>query len=413
MKNENYLKIFFILCICIIVFLLIHPKSNSFKADRLGNEQESGVWKNTPNLAIMCRVYRGSAVEYYNTVYLSYLLFWPWKKWANSKLVLIFDDESEADHRYGTIFGNLPGSPQIHFEKKPKQKTFCTNWRSEGYSRQQYSNFYADIYTDKEYVGFIDSDTFFTINVTPEDLFPDGKPRLFALNGVLGGHYSWAAATEHAVNKFRAGEFMVVAGFPLIIKTAHFKDMRAHITKRTNSSNFEEAWYKICSKSRYSQFDMMGNYLWNYKRNEYSWHIKDGATAHHYFIKGQLTNSSAVMAKNDPIISPMKHGNGNIVWAVDIFDWIYDYLCLASGYQAGDCQKYKREQVEIGSKKNLFTDRLTQTSAWEEREMAPRPRMVELPWSTPKKSWTDAYEVHRNNVMKRWNNDGPKFNKFL
>lgn len=59
------------------------------------------VWQNTPRVTLMCRLYAGSALEYFNTFYLGYLLFWPARDWLNSDLVLIFDDESEADHRMG------------------------------------------------------------------------------------------------------------------------------------------------------------------------------------------------------------------------------------------------------------------------------------------------------------------------
>ena len=39
--------------------------------------------------------------------------------------------------------------------------TLCSNWRREGYSRQQYSNFYADLYSDAEFVAIIDTDAAF------------------------------------------------------------------------------------------------------------------------------------------------------------------------------------------------------------------------------------------------------------
>ena len=44
------------------------------------------------------------------------------------------------------------------------------------------------------------------------------------------------------------GEFMVVNGFPVIIKREHFALIRKHITKQMNAETFEDAFYKICSK---------------------------------------------------------------------------------------------------------------------------------------------------------------------
>ena len=145
------------------------------------------IWNNTPSITIMCRLYGGAAFEYYNIFTVGYLLFWPYKKWANSEVAIIFDDENENDHMFGTILANLPPHPKIYFEKRPAVQTFCSGWRREGYSRQQYSNFYSDFYSANEFIGIVDSDAFFATPVTPEDLFVNGKPRVFGYNGCCTG----------------------------------------------------------------------------------------------------------------------------------------------------------------------------------------------------------------------------------
>lgn len=53
---------------------------------------------------------------------------------------------------------------RVRYETEPLPNTTCSNWRRDGYARQQYSNFYADLYTDADYVGIIDSDAGF---ITP------------------------------------------------------------------------------------------------------------------------------------------------------------------------------------------------------------------------------------------------------
>lgn len=141
------------------------------------------VWSNTPSFSIVSRMYSGSVLEYYNIFSISYLLFWPIKSWTNSDLILIFDDESEKDHRLGTILANLPPYPIVYFEKRPEQQTFCSDFQREGYSRQQYSNFYSDMYTNAEYIGLVDSDSYLITHVTPEDLIINGKPRINGYNG--------------------------------------------------------------------------------------------------------------------------------------------------------------------------------------------------------------------------------------
>jgi len=136
------------------------------------------VWKDAPDLTIMCRTYSGGIMEYYNTFLVGYHLFWPKEQWPNSDLVVVLDDENELDHRLGTVLANLPPYPKVYFEKIPEEETFCPENRGLGYSRQQYSNFYSDLYTDNEYIGIIDSDSVLATYVVPENLFVNGKPRI-------------------------------------------------------------------------------------------------------------------------------------------------------------------------------------------------------------------------------------------
>ena len=91
---------------------------------------------------------------------------------------MVLDEENELDHTMATLLSNLPPYPKIVFEKLPNEDTFCSNLRRVGYSRQMYSNFYSDLYTNKEYIGIVDSDAMFMTPVVPENLFVDGKPRI-------------------------------------------------------------------------------------------------------------------------------------------------------------------------------------------------------------------------------------------
>lgn len=80
--------------------------------------------------------------------------------------MIVLDGESHESRKLGTLVTNLnlPGRVEVKYEMPPPQGTLCSGWRSEGYARQQYSSFYADQYTDAEYVAFVDTDAGF---VTP------------------------------------------------------------------------------------------------------------------------------------------------------------------------------------------------------------------------------------------------------
>ena len=167
---------------------IIFSNSNHSKHSRHINHKKpsnhskqgcKSIWKDAPSLSLMCRAYSGSIMEYYNIFLVGYHLFWPKEQWPNSELVVVLDDESELDHRLSTILENLPPYPKVFFEEQPKADMFCEGDRRAGYYRQQYSNFYSDLYTNKDYVGIVDSDSFFMTPVVPENLFVDGKPRIY------------------------------------------------------------------------------------------------------------------------------------------------------------------------------------------------------------------------------------------
>ena len=142
--------------------LNIEDKKETILLNSKNSNNNNSKWANTPSFTLLCRTYSGTAMELYNILIVSYLLFWPFNEWQNSELTLVFDDEKDLDHRFATILANLPPYPNVFFEKYPRKKqTFCSDWRGEGYSRQQYSNFYADLYTSNDYIGLLDSDTVF------------------------------------------------------------------------------------------------------------------------------------------------------------------------------------------------------------------------------------------------------------
>ena len=148
-------------------------------------------------------------------------------------------------------------------------------------------------------------------------------------NGCCTG---WETSLNESIGgEYNIGEFMVVIGFPVMVKRKHFKPMREHITKRMKAANFEEAFHNICSKytARYSQFDIMAHYLWFNHRDEYSWHIADWRQTRHPAFSKLMTDREEVLKMNRPIQGVMKHGNHH-TFSDYIFKLSGDYLCVVS-----------------------------------------------------------------------------------
>ena len=131
--------------------------------------------------------------------------------------------------------------------------------------------------------------------------------------------------------EYNAAEFMIDNYLPVVIKREHFKLMREHITKQMKAQTFEKAFHKICTKYlyKYSQFDLMANYLWFHHRDEYSWHIMDWQQTKHPRFKKRMTNRTEVLKMNRPIESLMKHYH-HFDFPDYAFKIIGDYYCLVN-----------------------------------------------------------------------------------
>ncbi|CAM9373383.1 unnamed protein product, partial [Scytosiphon promiscuus] len=151
--------------------------------------------------------------------------------------------------------------------------TLCSDWRREGYSRQQYSNFYADMYTDAEFVAIVDTDSAFQTPALPSDLFEDGKPIVTGFN--LQGQWRSKVTEEAVGGRKDIGTFMTTYAFPVVLRASDMPRVRAGIADNLGAATFEEAFHMICSAGAksYSQFDVILNYMWYYMRDSYAWHI--------------------------------------------------------------------------------------------------------------------------------------------
>lgn len=143
-----------------------------------------------------------------------------------------------------------------------------------GSDRQQLLMFWADNYTNSEYVGFSDTDATLLTYIDREDLFENGKP---VVNGRSGqwnpkdGGWQWMPGgtyrTLHLNETMRCMSY-----FPVIIKLSHLKDMREYISKIHNKS-FNNVFHDVIQNGSYSQFSIMCTYLFNFKQDEYTWFV--------------------------------------------------------------------------------------------------------------------------------------------
>ena len=212
-------------------------------------------------------------------------LFWPIK---DSKVVLnlVVDEGTENSTLFDKHIGNvIRDKRRLHGDSFVPTKIVIA--RNEvgiyetGHDKQQYIMFYADNYTTSEYVGFIDTDTIIHSFVDREDIFEEGLP---VVHGRLSQYKKvgrdkikrlWAESTYRFLGVEEP--MMCMAYFPVVIKTAHLKDLRIFVEQKWKKS-FPHAFAEFTKSvgwGKYSQFHIMCAYLWYNKNEEYRWYVHD------------------------------------------------------------------------------------------------------------------------------------------
>lgn len=201
----------------------------------------------------------------------TFKFFWPLFL-SNTSLNVVYDAELESSLWVATYKGTLSElAPSVPGGVKMTGIPSFPYYKS-GYDRQQYDMFWADNFTNAEFVGFVDTDCAFITYIDREDLFENGKP---VVNGREGIHpdeskAKWSNATYTTLGILEP--FRTMSYFPVIIKTAHLPLIRNYIAKR-HGKTFDEAFRDVIQVSErgYSQFNIMTTYLWAFHRDEYTW----------------------------------------------------------------------------------------------------------------------------------------------
>ena len=134
---------------------------------------------------------------------------------------------------------------------------------------KQIPRFWSDNFTNSEFIGIVDADTLFVTPVMASDLFVDGKP---VMRGTFGcpSHFIveyWAKNVRELLNLPFVGNFMDY--FPVIVRREDFEKLRNSILKQNNFTNFDQLFDQV--KNRYSEFTLIGNYLWHFEHENYYW----------------------------------------------------------------------------------------------------------------------------------------------
>ena len=150
-----------------------------------------------------------------------------------------------------------------------------------GWHLQQLIQLWADNYTDSEYIGYVDDDTLFTSAVYPYDLFDEkGRPRItvHAADDTPQNVIGLLIAPEISY-KFKP-RFYSMVNFPVLVKREHLAKMReVMLANNPEYSYFDELFHYLVFRGKnrpdgFCQFNVIVEYLYEYHREEYSWHLE-------------------------------------------------------------------------------------------------------------------------------------------
>jgi hypothetical protein len=197
------------------------------------------------------------------------------------KLVVVLDDENLIDHQLGNDLLAKGYADSVRYEALPPryrelfQATAFPGlpW---GYDRQQWSTFYLDLYSDADIIGVVDSDSTFASYLTYENILSDDGRIL--LQGV-SFKKSWKTPLHITNDGDQFCNDAVALGFycpwdlmstnrmPMFFWRSTFINLRNYIAK-LYGVNFDEA-YKIFSRNRYCQFNILANYALKFEPEKY------------------------------------------------------------------------------------------------------------------------------------------------
>lgn len=156
---------------------------------------------------------------------------------------------------------------------------FCTGFRQtvvidgehpKGYLHQQVVKLHADTYTDADFVLTLDSDTMFTVPVTPETFLRDGKPvwlhtpwtpEMLAHPGVS----AWRKCMADFARKEPPSEFM--RRHPFCIPRWLLKDLQNWC--RFSHGKTLESY--VMDAQAFSEFNVLGHHAWQHHHDKFHW----------------------------------------------------------------------------------------------------------------------------------------------
>ncbi|XXQ39515.1 Glycosyltransferase 2-like domain-containing protein [Plasmodiophora brassicae] len=230
-------------------------------------------WAHDVDLLVPIASAESSFYEVTRLLIWSALLFWPRRHF---RLVIVTDEE---DPETPSVMNQTMHYARGH--QAVRNIEFRNNtlaFKQSGQERQQWIMFWADNFTDAEYIGLVDTDTVVTSRILYEDIFAEGdRPRVRVVYGPPLCS-PWIETPQGTL--FATGfkeKFKGMSQFPVVVKRAHLHSFREHIRLHLNMTTFDDAVELLVSKKTsllwFAQFNLIVNVLYELFYDDYVWHV--------------------------------------------------------------------------------------------------------------------------------------------
>lgn len=190
----------------------------------------------------------------------------------NFTVTAVLDDESPKEHQFGSELeqlglkvryneANLEALKTRPFVKYGNQSG--DRYASMGYTRQSYTTWFFDQYSDSEIIGIIDSDVSITSYMLPSSLI-SGKQII--LHGVWDGGTYLNDYVALGLNRTNANgtinrlfDLMITNYMPQFLYRSTYINARKFVMKTLGVQTFTEAW-KIFAVSDMCSANVIANY---------------------------------------------------------------------------------------------------------------------------------------------------------
>lgn len=251
---------------------------------------EKNPFHGLPSYSLVCRITSVFAHRLGNLIFPSMKMFWPE---GFGEIALIWDEESKSDRFAAEKLakewsrmaeeGKIPkGVPlKIWYEHYPKEPSdiFPGKIRNAGYDRQMYSTYYADLQSDADIIGIIDSDSYFAVPVLPETLYNVTAQTAVNIGRSHGpcGADCWDKGTKEALGR---QDVNFMCNFPMNIHRVTFKTARVKVVEHNKRtfSRFEDVHKWLSREIGICQYCVILSAGWMYNHELYEWHVQDDGT---------------------------------------------------------------------------------------------------------------------------------------